>query len=267
VITDAVVHIWKLPLNPKFHHRTEPMSAEQLLAEMEAAGVDRAILVPPQAAENAYGVEAADRHPARFRVMPVIEPRLPEVSETVDQLALAPAVVGYRVVFHTEEQVADLEGGKLEVFWKQAERRGMPVAAYAPGLALQMSKVAERHPGLRMLIDHLGLPLRVRGKQLIGELKPVLALARFPNVVVKASGLPTNSELDFPFLDLRGPVSALIDAFGHERVFWGSDLSRLGCSYREAVEMMREVVPDDGVRRFLMGEALSHWIPWPERKA
>ncbi len=59
-------------------------------------------------------------------------------------------------------------------------------------------------------------------------------------------------------------MSALIDAFGHERVFWGSDLSRLGCSYREAVEMMREVVPDDGVRRLMMGEALSHWIGWPE---
>jgi predicted TIM-barrel fold metal-dependent hydrolase len=264
MITDAVVHIWKIPLNPKFHHRTEPMSGEQLLAEMDVAGVDRAILVPPQPAENSYGTDAAARHHVRFRVMPVIDPGLPDVSETVKRLALTPTVVGYRVVFHTEQQVADLEGGELEDFWAQAERLGMPVAAFAPGLATEMSKVAERHPELRLLIDHLGLPLRTRGRQLMGELIPVLDMARFPNVAVKASGLPTNSEVEFPFLDLRDPMSALIDAFGPQRVFWGSDLSRLSCSYHEAVEMMGDVVPDDGVRRRLMGEALSNWISWTE---
>jgi hypothetical protein len=28
--------------------------------------------------------------------------------------------------------------------------------------------------------------------------------------------------------------------------------------------MMSEVISDDAVRRLLMGEALSHWIGWPE---
>jgi hypothetical protein len=52
MITDAVLHISTLPLNPALHHRSEPMSAEQLLAEMDVAGVGRAVLVPPRVHEN-----------------------------------------------------------------------------------------------------------------------------------------------------------------------------------------------------------------------
>jgi predicted TIM-barrel fold metal-dependent hydrolase len=264
MITDAVVHIWQLPLNPQFHHRTDPTSAEQLMNEMDSAGVDRAVLVPPFSIENTFGIESAALHADRFRVMPVIDPRLPEAGEAVNQFASQPTVVGYRVVFHTKQQVADLEGGELETFWTQAEILGKPVAAFAPGLTVQMSKVAERHPALRLLIDHLGVPLRLRGKELIDELKKTIGLAGLPNVGVKASGLPTNSESAFPFLDLHDPMAALVDAFGPERIFWGSDISRLSCTYREAVEMMSEVISDDAVRRLLMGEALSHWIGWPE---
>lgn len=264
MITDAVLHIWTVPLNPELHYRTEPMSAEQLLVEMDRAGVDRAVLVPPRSFENAHAVESADRHRDRFRVMPVIDPRLPGASESFGSLTSGPMAVGSRVILHTPALARALEAGEFEGFWNEAESRGLPVATYPPGSLALIADVARRHPGLRLIIDHLGLPLRLTGARVMVELRAVLELARLPNVAVKASGLPTHSDLPFPFLDVRAPLQALIEAFGPERVFWGSDLTRLRCSYREAADMMSALIPDERVRRRVMGEALSEWIGWPE---
>jgi len=164
---------------------------------------------------------------------------------------------------HTPELARALEAEEFEDFWIEAERSGLPVAVFPPRALAVVADVARRHPGLRLMIDHLGLPLWVTGAAAMVELGPVLELARFPNVAVKASGLPTHSELPFPFPDLSSPLRALLGVFGPERVFWGSDLTRLRCSYSEAVDMMPGLIPDDRIRRLVMGEALSDWIGWP----
>jgi predicted TIM-barrel fold metal-dependent hydrolase len=263
MVTDAVLHIWNVPLNPEYHVRTKPTSGEQLLAEMDRAGVDRAVLVPPREIENDYAVDAARRHGPRFRAMPVIDPRRPDLGQALLSLAAEEVVVGFRVVMHTPELARIFDAGGFDDFWNHASGVGLPVALFAPQSVRRVEVVARRHPTLRLLVDHLGLPLRVMGHALMPELKPVLELADLPNVAVKASGLPTHSELPFPFVDVGAPLNALLDAFGPDRVFWGSDLTRLSCSYREAVEMMPAVVPDDLMRRRLMGEAFSDWIRWP----
>lgn len=263
MITDSVLHVWMVPLNPAFHERTKPMGADQLLDEMRAAGVERAVLVPPREFENDYALAEAEQHSGRFRVMPVIDPRREDLAPTVRRLAGLPLVVGFRVVMHTPELVAAFDAGAFDRFWVEAEAVGVPVAVFPAGAASRVRLVAERHPGLRLVVDHLGLPLRVTGARVMSDLAPVLALAALPNVAVKASGLPTHSEQPFPFADVAPALNALLAAFGPHRVFWGSDLTRLACPYREAVEMMPVVLPDAGVRELVMGAAFSRWIGWP----
>src|SRR5687768_10525987 len=76
LITDAQVHLWEVdrpgrpwlarPQRPP--HRPHGFSAEEMLTEMDAAGVDRAVIVPPHwvGDSNASAFEAAARYPGRF---------------------------------------------------------------------------------------------------------------------------------------------------------------------------------------------------------
>jgi predicted TIM-barrel fold metal-dependent hydrolase len=166
-------------------------------------------------------------------------------------------------VVNSAELRSELAEGRLEWFWSTAQDLGIPVMVYAPGMLREIGEAAARHPDLRFTIDHLGLSLSARGAQIDEELGPLVELAPLPNVAVKASGLPTYSEQSYPHLDLAAPVSRVIRAFSPERVFWGSDLSRLRCTYAEAVAMMHLLVPDRDERAHVMGAALSRWIGWP----
>ena len=59
-------------------------------------------------------------------------------------------------------------------------------------------------------------------------------------------------------------IERLFDAFGPDRSFWGTDLSRMPCSYRECVTMFTEELSwlrgDD--LDLVMGRALCNWVGW-----
>lgn len=76
-------------------------------------------------------------------------------------------------------------------------------------------------PETRILMSHLGLPGRLPGAR--AHLRPVLRLASLPHVGVKLSGAYACGP--FPHTGLCGLVSDLRNAFGEERLFWGSDFS------------------------------------------
>src|SRR6195952_1472331 len=81
-VVDAQVHIWApstperpWPARPE-PHRPVPITAESLLGEMKAAGVDRAVLVPPswEGERNDVCQAAAQAYPDRFAVMGRLDP-------------------------------------------------------------------------------------------------------------------------------------------------------------------------------------------------
>ena len=92
-------------------------------------------------------------------------------------------------------------------------------------LARQLSiglDLAQRAPDTQFILDHCGNPRIAEGK-----LDPwrewVTAIATCPNVAVKISGIITNAAPGWSAEDLRPYVEHLIDAFGWDRVVWGSD--------------------------------------------
>ena len=68
----------------------------------------------------------------------------------------------------------------------------------------------------------------------------LLALAKDPNVAVKASGAPSYSSEPYPFRNIHGYLQQIYDAFGPERMFWGTDISRMHCSWCQCVTMFTE---------------------------
>jgi predicted TIM-barrel fold metal-dependent hydrolase len=137
--------------------------------------------------------------------------------------------------------------------------------AHASGSLGVMAGIAERHPTLRLCIDSLGAPPRAKDAAAFVELPRLLALAKRPNVAVKAEGMPTLSSEPYPYRNLHPFLRQVYDAFGPQRLFWGSDVTRLTSPYREAVTMFTEALPwlSRQDRELIMGRALSAWIGWP----
>src|SRR4029077_3082309 len=105
-----------------------------------------------------------------------------------------------------------------------------------------VGRIAERHPELRLILDHCSL---VDGKdeEAFREFDQLLAIARRPNVAVKVSSLQCFTADRYPYRALHPYIRKVYDAFGPQRMFWGTDLSRLPCSYRQAVTLFTEELP------------------------
>jgi predicted TIM-barrel fold metal-dependent hydrolase len=93
----------------------------------------------------------------------------------------------------------------------------------------------------------------------------LLALAKYRNVAVKTTGQAGYAEDDYPFHSLHPYLDRCFDAFGPERMFWGTDITRMPCSWRQCVTLFTEDLPRLMSRDLdlVKGEALCNWIGWP----
>jgi predicted TIM-barrel fold metal-dependent hydrolase len=273
-IIDAQVHIWGAdtperpwpPYGASYVHRAEPLGKDELLREMDAAGVDRAVIVPPswEGDRNDLALEAARLHPNRFAVMGRLAIERPESRDAVATWRDQPGMLGVRLTFHREPHRTWLFDGTAEWFWEAAESAGIPVMVFVPGAIPKIGEVAARHPALRLVIDHLALSTE-KDAELGPAIEPVLGLARYPNVAVKASALPCYVTETYPFLSLHAHIRRVVEAFGPQRVFWGTDLSRLPCPYRQAVTLFTEELGflSDTDKEWIMGRGIAEWLHWP----
>lgn len=263
-IVDAQVHIWSGG-KPTPAQRQQPVFKEQMLNEMADAGVERAIIVPtswdPQG--NQTALEAAKTHPDRFAVMGLLDIAQPQNAAVIDTWKQQPGMLGVRLFLATQQ--AALTNGSADWFWPAAEHAGLAVMVHAGGVLPAMANIAERHPNLRLCIDSLGAAPRTVDAAAFADLPKLLAMARFPNVVVKAEGVPALSSEPYPCRNLQPYLRQVYDAFGPQRVFWGSDITRLKTPYKESITLFTEELSwlSSNDRELIMGRALSRWIGWP----
>ena len=82
--------------------------------------------------------------------------------------------------------------------------------------------------------------------------------------MVKASGIPAIATDAYPYRSLHHHLRAVYDAFGAQRVFWGTDLTRLPCTYRQALTLFSEELPwlSDADKEWTMGRGVCEWLGW-----
>lgn len=273
-IADAQVHIWapntpERPWAPGNMHRDPPLDAPELLREMDAAGVMRAILVPPSidADRNDLALAAAQQFPDRFAVMGRLNPDLPDArAQVAAWRSSQPGMLGLRYSFNRPHMIAALAEGTLDWLWKEAEQARLPVMMLIETeMAPSIGRIAARHPALRIVLDHLGLTQGKCDDEAFAGHDAVLALAKLPNVAIKASALPCHTKDVYPYRKLHPHLKRVYDAFGPQRIFWGTDLSRLPCSYQQAISMFTEEIPwlSAADKAWIMGRGLCEWLDWP----
>jgi len=234
---------------------------------MDAAGVTRAILVPPswEGDRNDVVLAAAQLYPDRFAVMGRVSLEAPESREEFLPLARTKGMLGFRFTFHTKEQQKLLTGGTADWLWPAAEAADVPLMVHPPHCLPLIDKIAERHPNLRLVIDHLGLMRPNVDHEAFAHLSGLLALAKRPNIAVKASAVTDYSSEPYPFPILHGYLRQVFDAFGPKRIFWGSDISRVRHPYRQMITLFTEELAwlSDDDKAWIMGRAICEWLNWP----
>jgi len=275
MMVDAQIHIWgaNTPERPwpaagaggrtSAPQREQPWRADEVLSHMDAAGVDRAVLVPPswEGERNDLVLDAARRYPTRFAIMG----RIGMDADNRDLLSgwrRQPGMLGVRLIL--SDAAEWLRQGEDHWLWGAAEKAGVPITLVPRQFYPLLENILHRHPALKLCIDHLGCETHKRDDAAFEHVPQLVRLARFPNLAVKATSLPSYSTHAYPFRNTHEPLRRVYDAFGPRRVFWGTDLTRLPCSYGEAISMFTDELPwlPRADLEWVLGRGVCEWFGW-----
>ncbi|MCX7365342.1 MAG: amidohydrolase family protein [Alphaproteobacteria bacterium] len=268
-IIDAQVHIWSQTVIPpgSGHRQVPSFTAEELLSEMDEAGVDAGLIHPPASwdpTSNALAIEAAKKYPDRFAIMGQFPPENPDNVRLIPGWRSQAGMKGFRWTLLYGDQPKLLAEGKLDWIWAATEKEGVPVSLLAGNFLQKFRWIAETHPHLKLIIDHCGLRSGRKDGEATVHLDEMLALAKLPNVAMKATGAPAYSTQTYPFPNMHDVLHRIFDAFGPKRMFWGTDVTRMPCSYRRCVTLFTEELPWLKGRDLedVMGRGVAEWIGW-----
>src|SRR5215831_203883 len=206
LIVDAQVHIWSAgpPTNPS-HRQVNSYSAEECIRDMDAAGVNACLLHPPGWDPNSGKIseEAAAKYPNRFGILGNFPLDKPENRSLIDGWKNRPGMLGLRYAFTQPHQANWMTDGTMDWLWPAAAKAGIPIALMASNYLPQVGQIAERHPGLKLLIDHYARVRDGKDDAAHGNQTALLALAKHPNVAVKCTGAPGNSSQPYPYRNIH----------------------------------------------------------------
>ncbi|MGA9868961.1 MAG: amidohydrolase family protein [Acetobacteraceae bacterium] len=276
---DVQVHAYERdhPARPWKGHLAGPASAtgEEMIAAMDAVGVDAAILVSPFSLyrfDPSYALSVRAAYPGRFAVIKPVDTTDPAIGEVVADWKKIEGTVGIRIMLRDTPNPDPADPGPNRTL-AAAAKHGLPVNLLCWGRMAQADGLLARNPDTVMVVDHLGLQQPFAPPppaEPWAELPKVLAMANYPNARIKISGACTLSHEAFPYNDIWDPVLRIIDAFGLDRCMWGTDWTRATAllTYRDGVEAFRVTERlSDADRVKLMGGNLEKVYGWRPRDA
>ena len=265
VIIDAQVHLWRSGKS-KPPHLAHPFLVEDAIRGMDEAGVDGAVLHPPVSWDpksNEQAIDAVLAYPHRFAILAYPSLVAPDAQDQVRQLKQRPGVLGLRLYFNQPHNQTWPTDGTLDWLWPLAEEAQLPIALLAGDWLTVIDQIATRHSGLKLMVDHMGALRGAKGDAAFPNMAALVALARHANVAVKLTGGPFYADDAYPFKSLHKHYKIMYDAFGPHRLFWGTDITKMPCSWRECVTHFQAIdwMPEVD-KRLIMGEAICEWIGW-----
>ena len=200
---------------------------ESLLDEMNRARVDKAVLIQIGGIyDNSYFIECMRRFPGRFSIVGMVDTDLPDATDQLEKL-VKEGMEGIRL-----GPTARSPGTDHLAIWRKAAELGIAVSCQGSAVesfgSPEFETIIKELPGLKIIIEHLG----GGGQDTTpphDSYRRVLALAQYPNVFMKIVGLgeicprPMPFRQPFPFENVPPLIEMAIDAFGPQRLMWGSN--------------------------------------------
>jgi L-fuconolactonase len=252
---DAHHHLWDLAVReqtwmvgPELDPVRRNFSVDDLAPLASAAGVSATVVVQTVSVpeETPEFLEVAASNDLVAGVVGWVDLRAPDVADALAALRERPDGAWLKGIRH---QVHDEEDPRW--LCRDAVRSGLAAVAGAglvydlltktPHLPAAVETVAAL-PELSFVVDHISKPV------IGGDLEPwatgLRELAAFSNVSCKLSGMVTEASwTDWTVEDLRPYVDVVLEAFGPDRVMFGSDwpVCLLAASYGEVVEAAEQL--------------------------
>ena len=199
---------------------------ELLLHQMNANDVGRAVLIQHRGTyDNGYLFECARRFPGRFAVVAMVDTSRPEAPSALEKWA-GEGAVGVRLG-PTERS----PGPDPLAIWRKAAELGLVVSSLGNVDAFasdEFEDLVGQLPELTIIVEHLA-GVGQGAEAPYDTYKKALALANHPNVYLKVGGLgeisvrPPVLEPNFAFEYTPPLIEMAYDAFGPQRMMWGSD--------------------------------------------
>ncbi|MCO1657755.1 amidohydrolase family protein [Pseudonocardia humida] len=252
---DAHLHLWDLGrsayswITPELGPLHTTITAERAHAELDACGIDRAVLVQAEdsAADTAFMLEVADTHDWVAGVVGWVRLDDPVTAqEQLDRWLAHPAFRGVRHLVHDDP--------RDDFLALPAVRESLGLLADA-GIAFDVPDAWPRHlgavadlaaalPELTVVLDHLGKPPAAQADFVVWR-TTLAEIAAAPNTVAKVSGLQVRGR-PFTVAGVRPAWEAALELFGPDRLLWGSDwpMTLLTAGYAGTWEVMAALVDE-----------------------
>ncbi|MCA1684989.1 MAG: amidohydrolase family protein [Planctomycetia bacterium] len=247
-----------------------PIRRDYLPPDLEplirAAGIDRTVVVQTQhdTRENHWALAMADQYPFIAGVVGWVDLASPDCERQLLEVKDHPRFVGVRHVTQDERDDNFIVRDDVLRGLQVLKAHGVPFDLLFHVKHLRhATTLAERLPDLPMVIDHLAKP-RIKEHRVNDWLPDFRAAARRPNLHCKLSGMVTEADWKgWTVDDLRPYVRAALDAFGPDRLMFGSDwpVCELAAGYAEVKEALTEALGpiSDSERAAIFGGTASRF--------
>jgi predicted TIM-barrel fold metal-dependent hydrolase len=235
LVIDTHMHVWAKdlqrfpfahPYDADFRAPNTAATVELLVEEMDAFGVTHCVLVQTiyHGWDNRYLAECVKAHPKRFKGQGLIDPTDPRVAEKLDYWMTEYPLSGMRFspIYYLENDQW-LDAPASDDLWRTARKHSAIFNYFIATTQLpRLENRIQKYPDVRVVIDHLArIDLKLQDP--LPEFQKLLRLAQYPNVWVKVSELSVLSPSGaYPYRDTFAYVRRLADAFGPDRLLWGT---------------------------------------------
>jgi len=224
---------------------------------LDRFGVSRAVLVQHIGEyDNSYIESAVREEPDRLAGVLMVDTDKPGAEDALAGWVGGGAFRGVRLFARTLETSPGV--------WTRAAELGLNIVVFddptfSPYVE-SLAGFAKRFGETRLILSHLGMP---RDAADFPSHQRILSLAEQPNVYVQISGMHMFSRS--PYAELVPLVERLRQAFGAERLFYGSNFPVMGDErvYGQELELLRAGklgIPPDEVEHVLGGTAMGLWF-------
>lgn len=213
-------HEWPTPRETRIHRDFGP---DDLAAETAGAALAGTVLVQsqPTDADTDWMLSLARQHATVRAVVGWVDLAAPNAPDRIVALAAEPKLRGLRPMLQSIADTEWLLQDALAPALDAMEANGLRLDALVqPRHLTMLARLAERRPGLKIVIDHAAKP-RADRREIDPWAKEIAALGQ-TRLWCKLSGLRTEQAVGQPAGDLAPYVEHLVACFG-ERLMWGSD--------------------------------------------
>lgn len=205
-----------------------PQTFEQLIDEMDRAGVAKAAIVQASTyygPDNSYIADAVARCPKRFVGVCSIDVVADNAVEVLEGW-LSRGFGGLRIFTGGATHGADnsvLADPRTFPVWEFAQSAGFPICVQTTpeGLSI-VAGLLEKFPGVKVILDHLGRPMLEDGPPYHAA-EPLFSLARYPNLYLKITPR-TFALAEKGASTCHDFFPRLVEEFGSDRIAYGSNL-------------------------------------------